>query len=190
MRSMLRGRRPSPGMIVAVVALSVALAGTGVAGVATISRLDKQEKKQVKKIAKKQAGKEINKRVAVTQASRDPEISLGASADFATILQQTVPAGNYLILGKTVLNNNSAGATRRNCRLSADGDFDRAAVSLDDGAGIDDQRTVSMHLVHTFASTGTITLACEGGANVVMASDRKIQALRVGAITSGEGTGP
>jgi hypothetical protein len=39
MRSMFRGRRPSPAMIVAITALSVALAGTAVASVATISKI-------------------------------------------------------------------------------------------------------------------------------------------------------
>jgi hypothetical protein len=57
----LRGRRPSPAMIVAVIALSMSLVGTGVA--ATISVLNSQEKKQVKGISRKIANKRITKRV-------------------------------------------------------------------------------------------------------------------------------
>jgi hypothetical protein len=53
-------RRPSPAMIVAVVSLSVSLAGTGVA--ATISVLNSPEKQQVKKISRKIANKRITKR--------------------------------------------------------------------------------------------------------------------------------
>jgi hypothetical protein len=60
---LLRRARPSPAMVVAVVALSFALAGSALAGTdALTSKLDKTEKKQVKKIAKKQANKRISKR--------------------------------------------------------------------------------------------------------------------------------
>jgi hypothetical protein len=53
----IRGKKPSPAMIVSVVALVFAVAGTSVAGVATISVLTKKEKKQTRNIAKD----EINK---------------------------------------------------------------------------------------------------------------------------------
>jgi hypothetical protein len=55
-------RRPSPAFVVAVLALSVAVVGTAVAGPAVISRLDGNEKRQVKKISKKQANKQIKKK--------------------------------------------------------------------------------------------------------------------------------
>ena len=51
------GKKPSPAMVTSIVALVFAVAGTSVAGVATISVLSKKEKKQTSKIAKK----EINK---------------------------------------------------------------------------------------------------------------------------------
>jgi hypothetical protein len=56
----LRGRRPSPAMVVAVIALSMSLVGTGVA--ATISVLNKNEKQQVRKISSKVANKRITAR--------------------------------------------------------------------------------------------------------------------------------
>jgi hypothetical protein len=52
MREKLRARRPSPAMFVSMIALVFALAGTGVASVATISALSKKEKKQTRNIAK------------------------------------------------------------------------------------------------------------------------------------------
>jgi hypothetical protein len=58
----LRGGRPSPAMIVAVLALGLSLAGTGMA--ATISVLNKQEKKQVRKISGKVANKKITNRAS------------------------------------------------------------------------------------------------------------------------------
>src|SRR5262249_41233618 len=51
----LKGRRPSPAMVVAITALIVALAGTAMAAPTAIkSILNKQEKKQTKNIAKNQ----------------------------------------------------------------------------------------------------------------------------------------
>jgi hypothetical protein len=53
----LKGRKPSPAMVVSIIALVFALAGSAAAGVATISVLSKKEKKQTRNIAKD----EINK---------------------------------------------------------------------------------------------------------------------------------
>ena len=60
--SQIKRARPSPAILVAVIALVAALGGSAVAEVATTSKLDKKEKKQVKKLAKKQANKRIDKR--------------------------------------------------------------------------------------------------------------------------------
>jgi len=54
----LRGRKPSPAMVVSIIALAFAVAGSAVAGVATISVLSKKEKKQTRNIA----NSEIDKR--------------------------------------------------------------------------------------------------------------------------------
>jgi len=51
------GKKPSPAIVISIVALVFAVAGTAVAGVATISVLSKKEKKQTRKIARN----EINK---------------------------------------------------------------------------------------------------------------------------------
>jgi hypothetical protein len=48
----LRGSKPSPAMVVSIIALVFALAGSAAAGVATISVLSKKEKKQTRNIAK------------------------------------------------------------------------------------------------------------------------------------------
>jgi hypothetical protein len=50
-------RRPSPSMVVAVIALIVALCGTAVAGVATISKLSKSEKRKVRGLADQEIDK-------------------------------------------------------------------------------------------------------------------------------------
>jgi uncharacterized cupredoxin-like copper-binding protein len=55
---MIRGTRPSPAILIAILALVAALAGTAVAGPTATTSVSK---KKVKKIAKKQAIKQINK---------------------------------------------------------------------------------------------------------------------------------
>jgi hypothetical protein len=55
-------RRPSPALIISIVALVLALAGTALGGVATISVLSKKEKRQVKKLAGKIADQRITTR--------------------------------------------------------------------------------------------------------------------------------
>ena len=53
----LRGRKPSPAMVVSIIALVFALAGSAAAGVATISALSKKEKKQTRNIADSEVNK-------------------------------------------------------------------------------------------------------------------------------------
>jgi hypothetical protein len=50
-------KRPSPSMVVAVIALILALGGTAVAGVATISKLSKSEKRKVRGLADQEIDK-------------------------------------------------------------------------------------------------------------------------------------
>ncbi len=59
----IKPRRPSPAILIAVIALVAALAGSAVAEQATTAgkKLSKREKKQVKKIAKKQAKKQVKR---------------------------------------------------------------------------------------------------------------------------------
>ena len=54
--------RPSPAILISVIALVAALGGSAVAEVATTSKLNKKEKKEVGKIAKKKANKQIEKK--------------------------------------------------------------------------------------------------------------------------------
>ncbi len=53
----LKGKKPSPAMVVSIIGLVFALAGSAMAGVATISVLSKKEKKQVRTIAKDEISK-------------------------------------------------------------------------------------------------------------------------------------
>jgi hypothetical protein len=53
----MRGRKPSPAMVVAIIALVFSVAGTGVASVAVIRSLSKKEKKQTSRIADREVKK-------------------------------------------------------------------------------------------------------------------------------------
>lgn len=87
----LRGRRPSPAMVVAVIALSMSLVGTGVA--ATISVLNKQEKQQVRKIS----GKVANKRIT----ARAGNLTVASAGSAGNVLAASVPNGCNTVNGGT-----------------------------------------------------------------------------------------
>jgi hypothetical protein len=79
----LRRRKPSPAMLVAIVALVFALAGSTAAGVATISVLNKKEKKQVRNIAKDEIGKAAPG-LSVASAETANRANTANTADSAT----------------------------------------------------------------------------------------------------------
>ncbi len=76
---MSRIRKPSPALLVAVVALVAALCGGAVAGVA-VHALNKKEKKQVKRISKRQAHK-LDKRIELLPGPRGPQGAPGPQGD-------------------------------------------------------------------------------------------------------------
>jgi len=88
-------RRPSPALIVSVVAVVLALVGTAIAGQATISALTGQEKKTVKKIARKTANKRI------TARAKNLSVKSAETADSANSLSNlywaAVDAGGSIV---------------------------------------------------------------------------------------------
>ena len=78
-----RPSKPSPALLVAVVALVAALGGGAVAGVA-VTALNKQEKKQVAKIAKKQAKKQVDRKLPLgTEGIADGAVTAAKLAEGA-----------------------------------------------------------------------------------------------------------
>ena len=96
MREKERARRPSPAMIVAIVALVFALAGTGVASVATISALSKKEKKQTRNIARDEIAKGAQP-IAFAHVSAAGVLDSARSKNVGTVSQ--VFPGFYCITG-------------------------------------------------------------------------------------------
>lgn len=83
----LRGRRPSPAMVVAVIALSLSLVGTGTA--ATISALTSGEKTTVRKI--------VNKRIT----KRAGTLTVATAGSAQNVLAASVPNGCTTVNGGT-----------------------------------------------------------------------------------------
>ena len=96
----------SPSMVVAVAALVVALGGTAVGSVATISALSKKEKKQTRNIA----GQEIAKKAPGLAVASANSANTAASADVAKNVfgESQGVNGSILTPGVTV---NHAGST-------------------------------------------------------------------------------
>jgi hypothetical protein len=89
----LRGKKPSPAMTVAIVALVFAVAGTSVAGVATISVLNKKEKKQTRNIAKDEIKKAAPGLSVANATNAGNANTLGGLS--AAQLQQPIAYGDF-----------------------------------------------------------------------------------------------
>jgi hypothetical protein len=88
----IKGRRPSPAMIVAGAALVFALAGTAIAGpIAIKSVLNKQEKKQVKAIAKNQVNN-LAPGLSVAKATTATNATNATNANNANTLDNLEPS--------------------------------------------------------------------------------------------------
>jgi hypothetical protein len=83
----IKGAKPSPALLVAVVALVAALGGGAVAGVA-VTALNKQEKKQVKKISKKQARK-LDKKIELTPGPKGDQGPPGKNAAENVVVRES-----------------------------------------------------------------------------------------------------
>lgn len=83
MRRRLEGKMPSPATAISIVALLFAVAGTAMAGVATVSVLSKKEKKQTRNIAKG----EINKAAPGLSVANAANAANATSAQSATNAQ-------------------------------------------------------------------------------------------------------
>ncbi|HET6171122.1 MAG TPA: hypothetical protein VFD90_00870 [Gaiellales bacterium] len=104
-----------------------------------------------------------------------------AAAQTALVTLNLKP-GSYAIVGKAslhaTLDTSTPGVT---CQLRAGADGDQ--VDADLSSSSDDP--VALITTHTFAAAGVATLTCAADDGGVIASDARIVALRVAALTSG-----
>jgi hypothetical protein len=223
-------RRPSPAMVVALIALFISLGGVsyGVATGSVGSRELKDGAVRSRDIRDNGVrGKDIRngsvtgadvresslRRVpSATSASRadtaaaagvanaaystfrDDELSLPAGDGPHTILTLNVPqAGSYVVLGKLSVLNDDAAEQEYRCHLVAGGDRDSAWSGEGANSGEDDSRAVAMVVVHEFAAPGDVTMSCENptaAAGAGRASDRRITAIQVRALSNVAASGP
>ena len=103
-----------------------------------------------------------------------------ATTEAVKVLTLQVPAGSYVLNSKAVL---AKGGTQDpvQCLLTAGGDQDRALEAVNAA----NNTTISNQLVHTFASAGAVSLACDNpGGAMLLVTNKVITATPVGAIES------
>jgi hypothetical protein len=192
MRRMFRGRRVSPAMVVGVVALIVALAGTAVASVATISVLTHKEKRQVRKISKKVAKKLVNKKAAALTAALQTSSgfnengtdidSLGtAYVDVASATITTHSSGRVLATGSAELVGADADETGQ-CRITIDGVSSLEYEADPDDIGTNNQTVNAVNFARSLpAGVHTGTLQCRALVGTVRKDDAAINLYGLGA---------
>jgi hypothetical protein len=106
----IRGWKPSPAMVVSIVALVFAVAGTSVAAVATISVLSKKEKKQTRRIARgeiKRAAPGLSVANATNAQNADTAGTVQNGAIGTEKFASTVPAAGVTASGTQTIANNT-----------------------------------------------------------------------------------
>ena len=187
-------KRPSPALVISVIALCFAIGGGAALG-AQKDNTNKIANQAVtnKKIAKKTIKKSrvANETLTGTQIDEDtlgtvPRASVAgtgrstfkdgatqiAAGTTGTVLSLNVPAGSYLFIAKGVLA--KAGVTQITCTTTAASDSDTSLVHIDAAAN----NTLVNTVVHTFDSAGTVTFACNNPAgNPLFVTNAKLTAI-------------
>ena len=155
-------RRPSPAMVVALLALFAALGGSSYAAVSH----------QVGS-AEAPAG------FSVFKDNLRLSTSLGqANQDAVRVARLRLPAGSYVVVAKLFLSFPLSFNTETvRCALVAGGDFDRAQATHD---GTDAYTSLALNVVHRFTSPGLVDLNC-GHVSTAGATDLRF--IKVSAIS-------
>ena len=188
MRSIIRGVRPSPSMVIACLALLVALSGVGVAATKLAVPRNSVGTLQLRTNAvissKVKNGSLLRADFKSGQIPAGPAGPAGPSDAYASfvngpvairraaagIATLTIPkAGNYVIWSKAVI---AGGA---DCQLVAE------AVNDDSSAA--GPTALSNLLVHVFAAAGTVSLQCSATPGTT-ATNIKLAAIRTGSLTN------
>jgi hypothetical protein len=210
----LRDRRPSAALIVAIVALVLAAAGTGAAAGVRIT-----SSKQIKNGTIQTA--DLSKELRTLLSGRrgpsgplgppgveGPKGDVGPSSAFAffgpgpgmgpdisavgdpgvtVATLSNLPAGAYAISAKATLGLPTMNTFLAVCILRAEGDTDLSSTTLGPSVatGASTQAAVSLMLTHTFAGSGTTSLACSKApcslAGTFRVLDINLVAIRLGS---------
>jgi hypothetical protein len=194
----MRKLRGAPAIVIAGLALFVAIGGGYAIGAGFIGTGDlKNQAVTNKKIKKKTikanrvkpntlTGAQINEAslsgAGTAQAVRQDTAAQvpAATTGAVTVLTLQVPAGSYVLNSKAVLAKGGS-QDQVQCFLGAGGDQDRSLEAVD----ATNNTTISNLLVHTFTSSGTVTLGCDNpGGALLLVTNKVITATPVGAINS------
>jgi hypothetical protein len=184
MRKKLTG---APATVIAVTALFIALGGGYAIGKGFIGTGDLKNQAVTNKKIKKNTikGNRVDEAslsgAGTAQAVRqDTAAQVPAASGATTVLTLQVPAGSYVLNSKAVL---AKGGTQSavQCFLNAGGDQDRSLEAVDAA----NNTTIANLLVHTFTSSGAVSLACDNpGGALLLVTNKVITATPVGAIQS------
>lgn len=203
MREKLRGRRPSPAMVVSIFALVFALAGTGVASVATISVLSKKDKKKVKTIANNQITKRSSGLTVAKAKDADAlagkssaALETGGSSDERGDLNALTTSDEIVLSAAITLPatkrvtavasvealSNGGGDDNINCNLEIAGvDGVRQTTYITPNA-LDDSTTLPLTQSRVVgAGTHTVIVECnEGGTSATSVEERSLSVVSTG----------
>lgn len=101
-----------------------------------------------------------------------------------TVATLAVPAGSYSITATLYGRGSEVGAFTwdMGCTLTAGSDSDFSDIQAQSTSGFDSDIPMSLAVLHTFSSSGAVTLHCEGGGATVSAFDTVLTAIRMGGI--------
>jgi len=102
-----------------------------------------------------------------------------------TIATMHVPAGRWAIFGKAWLLNLDDVDLAPDCRLVAGTSSDSARGGLGHNHNDVNTMNVSLNVIHTFRTAGTVTMKCNVFNVHVQANSIKITAIKAGKLTSG-----
>lgn len=105
------------------------------------------------------------------------------SGEDPTVLSLNVPAGSYVFSATTWLDNGAANLLAR-CTLRAEGDSDTKRQFLEQSGTGADAASVSLQVVHTFATAGTAKLTCYGFGVAATANNSKLTGIRVSSLSN------
>jgi hypothetical protein len=184
---MRRFRHPSPAIIVAILALVAAVAGTAVAADPVANTA--VSKKKTKKIAKNQAKKYFNANIGDASVANADTADTATNAgtgrstfkdgattipapSTTTVLSLDVPEGSYLFIAKGALA--KAGNTLISCTTTAGADSDTSLSHI----AADANDTIVNTVVHTFDAAGTAEFKCQNPAgNPLFVTNAKLTAI-------------
>jgi hypothetical protein len=123
---------------------------------------------------------------AFSENSGEDVLPFNGSANVpTTVATLALPAGNYFLLGKVLINNNALATATANCALSAggtvvDSGFDNTRVSKEGGEA--DRQYLVVSGVASLPNAATVTVNCRASSTEGNWLDRTLSAIQVRAI--------